>query len=64
MPIIRVELLAGRTREQKRELAQVLTRETARIAQCPPDAVIVVFDDVERDNWANGGRLVSEPKPG
>lgn len=62
MPIIRVEMLQGRSLEQKRELADALTRETARIARCPTDSVQIVFQDVERDNWAIGGALASEPK--
>jgi 4-oxalocrotonate tautomerase len=62
MPIIRLEMLNGRTVEQKRELADVLTRETARIARCSTDSVQIVFSEVDRDNWANGGTLASEPK--
>ena len=34
MPIIKVEMWEGRTLEQKRELVEVLTKETARIAGC------------------------------
>jgi 4-oxalocrotonate tautomerase len=62
MPIIRLEMLHGRTLEQKRELAEVLTRETARIARCPTDHVQIVFAEVDRDNWAIGGALASEPE--
>jgi len=39
MPVIRVELFAGRSVEQKRELVAALTRETARIAQALPVGV-------------------------
>ena len=62
MPIIRLEMLQGRTLEQKRELADVLTRETARIARCSLDSVQIVFAEVDRENWAIGGTLSSEPK--
>lgn len=57
MPIIRVELLKGRSIEQKREFAEVVTRETARILKCSPDVVDIVFCEIETENWANGGRL-------
>lgn len=60
MPIIRLEMLAGRTQEQKAELADVLTRETARIAKCPAQDIQIVFDEVARSNWAVGGKLVAE----
>ncbi|MEO9227608.1 MAG: 4-oxalocrotonate tautomerase [Devosia sp.] len=57
MPMIKVELLKGRSVEQKREFAQVLTREASRILKCSPDVVDIVFCDVERHDWAVGGTL-------
>lgn len=63
MPIIRVELLEGRTREQKRELSQVLTKETARIAQVSEASIYVVFEDVKKENWAAGGELLVDKYP-
>ena len=62
MPMIRVELLKGRLIEQKREFAEVVTREAVRILKCTPDAVDVVFADVERHDWATGGQLVADKK--
>jgi 4-oxalocrotonate tautomerase len=62
MPIIRLEMLHGRTLDQKRELADVLTRETARIARCSTDSIQIVFAEVSRDDWAVGGVLASELK--
>jgi len=62
MPIIRVELLEGRTIEQKREFAEVVTREGARILRCTPEAINVVFAPVARDDWAVAGKLTSDPK--
>ena len=67
MPSIRVELFAGRTVEQKRALAQALTEATVRTLGGSPDAVDVIFCDVERHDWATGGQLWSDkaaaPKP-
>jgi 4-oxalocrotonate tautomerase len=60
MPIIHVEMLAGRTLEQKSELAEVLTRETARIARCTLADVQIVFDERAHACWSVGGRLVSD----
>ncbi|SEQ07657.1 4-oxalocrotonate tautomerase [Solimonas aquatica] len=63
MPIIKVEILEGRSREQKRELAQVLTRETARICACSEASIFVVIDDVKKENWAVGGTLLADKYP-
>ena len=67
MPTIRVELFAGRTLDQKRALAQALTEATVRTLGGSPDAVDVIFCDVERHDWATGGQLWADkpaaPKP-
>ena len=63
MPIIRIEMLAGRTVAQKRELVEVLTRETARIAGSSPASIFIVIEDVAKENWGAGGKLLSDTHP-
>ena len=60
MPIVRVEMWPGRTAAQKRELARVITDALVNIAQTTADATIVIFDEIARDDWAQGGKLASE----
>jgi 4-oxalocrotonate tautomerase len=60
MPTIRVEMFAGRTVEQKRALAQALTDAAVRTLGGRPEAVDVIFSDVERHDWATGGVLWSD----
>ena len=60
MPVVRVEMLAGRSVEQKRELVAVLTRETARIAKTNPASIFVVIEDVAKENWGVGGKLMAD----
>ena len=60
MPIVRVELFSGRTHAQKQELARAITEAVANIAHATPEATIVIFDDIERENWAQGGKLASD----
>lgn len=60
MPVLRVEMLAGRSRDQKKEMAEVFTREMARIAKCAPEHVQIVFCDVAKADWAVGGVLNDE----
>ncbi|MDD3271616.1 MAG: 2-hydroxymuconate tautomerase family protein [Syntrophomonadaceae bacterium] len=59
MPIINVQMIAGRSQEKKQELVAVLTSETARILDVEPDWVTVVINEYTRDNWASGGELHS-----
>ena len=55
MPLIRVELFAGRSPEQKRQLAQALTEATVRTMGVKPEAVDVMFFDIARHDWATAG---------
>lgn len=60
MPIVRIEMFEGRTHAQKQELARAITEAVVNIAQTTPEATIVVFQDVSRDNWATAGKLESD----
>jgi 4-oxalocrotonate tautomerase len=60
MPTINVRLLKGRSVDQKREFVEVVTREAARILKCSPDVVDIVFEDIEKHDWAVGGKLASD----
>ena len=57
MPIVQIEMLEGRTVEQKRLLAQKLTEVIAEVLNCPPTAVSIIMRDMERHNYATGGKL-------
>ena len=62
MPIVRVELGPGRTQAQKRELARAITEAVCNIAQTTPEATIVVFQEIAKEDWAQAGRLASEER--
>jgi 4-oxalocrotonate tautomerase len=60
VPTLRVELLEGRTVEQKRALAQELTAACVRVLGGSADGVDVLFYDIARQDWATGGVLWSD----
>ena len=64
MPIIRIEMVEGRDTAQKRELADVFTREMARICGCSESAIHIVFDDIKKQDWAIGGQLLHDKAQG
>lgn len=63
MPSYHVEMLEGRTVEQKKKLVQEITRITVEVLGGTPDMVDIVITDVKRENWASGGILWNEPRP-
>ncbi|MEU9829976.1 tautomerase family protein [Streptosporangium sp. NPDC048047] len=60
MPNITVELLSGRTLDQRREFVSAVTRSAVDILKVRPEAVRIVFTEIEKSDVANGGVLESD----
>jgi 4-oxalocrotonate tautomerase len=61
MPHVTIQLLEGRTTEQKAAVAKAVTEALVTLAGSKPADVNIVFVDVARDDWATAGRLLSAP---
>ena len=59
MPYVRIELVAGRSEDQKAAIAAAVTQAMVEHGGANPQSVWVVFDDVQKQNWATGGTLMS-----
>lgn len=57
MPIVRIEMLAGRSLAQKRELTRVITDAVCNIAQARPEDTFVLIDEYSVENWGQKGSL-------
>lgn len=57
MPIVQMEILKGRTVEQKREMVKEVTAAIVKTLSCPPEAVSIIIRDMEHDNYAVAGKL-------
>ena len=62
MPTYHIEMLEGRTIEQKKKLVEAITRVTVEVLGSAPESVDILITDVKRENWATGGKLWSEPR--
>ncbi len=62
MPTYHVEMMEGRTIEQKKKLVAEITRVSVDILGGMADSVDVIITDIKRENWATGGKLWSEPR--
>jgi len=62
MPIIRIDLLEGRTIEQKKKLAEAITTVVMEILGVERNIVTIIFNDLPKTNLAKGGILASEIK--
>ena len=64
MPTIRVELMEGRTVEQKRALVSALTQAVVDTLGGKAESVDVLLFDIKRHDWATGGELWLDKRPG
>ena len=57
MPVVAIHMEKGRPIETKRALADAMTKAVTVALDVPPEWVTIIIAEVERENWAVGGRL-------
>lgn len=60
MPFVSVRILKGHPQERKDEISRRVTKAITEVAQLPPEAVWVVFEEVEAEDWYVGAARVSD----
>jgi 4-oxalocrotonate tautomerase len=60
VPFISVEILEGRTREQRRDFAEAVTEAAIKSLGAQRERVRIRFIDLHPDDLARGGVLVSD----
>ena len=57
MPVVTIELIEGRTINQKREMAKKITDVIKEVAKVKEDAVEIIFHDMKKENYSKAGKL-------
>lgn len=60
MPFVTIELIEGRTLEQKRQMTKDVTEAVANACAIPPDRVHVFIRDLAKDEYGRGGTLLCD----
>ena len=55
MPVVQIAMYKGRTPDQKAEIAEAVTKAISKSAGITDDATTIIFQDVEKHDWAVGG---------
>ena len=58
MPYISLRVAGKLTREQKAAIAREFAETLEKIAAKPKNSTYLVFDEVDRENWAQGEKLL------
>ena len=62
MPFVNLKIAGELTVEQKRQISQEISETLEKVAGKNPKFTYVVIEEVERENWAIGGKLLADPK--
>jgi 4-oxalocrotonate tautomerase len=56
MPVVKIGLWAGRDKETKKKLIENVTKAVCEAVGCPAQAVIVIIEDIPKENWGQDGK--------
>ncbi len=59
MPYVNIRVAGELSKEQKEKISKGVTEVISKEANKPPETVLVFIDEVERDNVAKAGNLMS-----
>ncbi len=57
MPIVEISLFSGRSPEQKNDLAKAITEDFVRILNVKQESIQIIFNEVDKSNWAIAGQI-------
>lgn len=60
MPIVQINLIEGRTAEQKKTLVGKVTGAVCESVDVKPEQVRIIISEMRRDHYAVGGVLFSD----
>ncbi|MDW7673415.1 MAG: 2-hydroxymuconate tautomerase [Bacillota bacterium] len=62
MPIVTIDMIEGRTEEQKRNLVKEVTEAVVKTVNTKPENVTIVLRDLPKTNIGKAGVLMSDMK--
>lgn len=60
MPFVNIKMYKGRSKEEKRRLAQRVTEAVSQTIGVAEDKIWVVIEDISPSSWAVGGKMGDE----
>lgn len=60
MPIIQIEMLKGRSIEQKKAIVKEVTEAMIRTADCTPESIEIIIREMEKFNFSKAGYLIKD----
>ncbi|MHB8589366.1 MAG: tautomerase family protein [Candidatus Dormibacteraceae bacterium] len=62
MPVVIIQMVAGRSMDQKRQLVAAITDAMVGIVGARRDRTNIIIQEVEPENWAHDGMLMEDQR--
>lgn len=62
MPYVNIRVAGTLTKEQRAEISEGVTDVISKVANKPPEAILIMIDEVAHENVAKAGKLLQPPK--
>ncbi|ATH93610.1 4-oxalocrotonate tautomerase [Bacillus glycinifermentans] len=60
MPYVTVQMLEGRTDEQKRNLVEKVTEAVSETTGAPKERIAVIIEELKKENYGVAGKRMSD----
>lgn len=57
MPIVQIDMIEGRTVDQRRELVKKVTEAITESVNCPASAVTIIIREMTKEHLGQAGKL-------
>ena len=61
MPYVNIRVAGSLSKQQKQDISTGVTEVIARIANKPPENILIFIDEVAKENIAKNGKLLDPP---
>ena len=58
MPVVNIQMLEGRTPEQKENLIKEVTDSVVRTTGAKKEAVTIIISDMKKEDYGHGGEVI------
>ncbi len=62
MPYVNIRVAGTLNRQQKEEICAGVTEVISRVANKPPNSILIFIDELPHENIGTGGTLLRPPK--
>ncbi|MFH0860738.1 MAG: 2-hydroxymuconate tautomerase [Candidatus Altiarchaeota archaeon] len=56
MPVVKIEILSGKTKEQKKKMIEGITKAINEATGVEPEKIWIIINEISHENWGSNGK--------